>query len=259
MSAIWSARASTGWRPECRSITRIAGATTNELAWTLRDQDTKALWKAVAEEAEPYQVVLASSEEFSLIKQARHYKPVRAAMTGFTTRPICYLRRQDQLLESTYNYHVKSLGETKSIMEFTDRIMKRLEFDRILGELATSFGEDAVIARVYDPDHLRGDIFDDFMATVGVLEPDKMIKPEKTLNPGLAREGLDRMLEANRMYQDAPERLNAERKKVLSTCVAPSWTAHEILTDSERHAVLRRFRPGNNQVARRFLDRAILF
>lgn len=231
----------------------------HDLAWTLRDQDSKALWPAAAAEADPYQAVLASSEEFSSIKQVRRYKIVHKAMKGFTTRPIFYLRRQDQLLESTYNYHVKTLGETGSIMEFAERILKRLEFDQMLEWPAGVFGEDAIIVRIYDSSHLNGDIFDDFLAALGLTDTDGLVKPGSPMNPGLTRDGLDKMLEANRRYRDAPEKLQSQRKRILESCAAPSWTEHEILTEAERRAVLQKFRPGNRLVARRFLDRTHLF
>lgn len=233
----------------------------HELAWTLRDGDSKGLWQQVAQEAAPHQAVVASSEEFSSIKQARRYAPVRAAITDFAVRPICYLRRQDQLLESTYNYHVKSLGETKSIMEFAERIMKRLEFDQMLRWVSVNFSDPAVILRVYDPARLKGDIFDDFLDAIGL--PDAaasgLVKPKATLNAGLTREGLDRMLEANRALHDNPDKLARQRRKILSDYAAPTWNEHEILTPDERRAVLHKFRPGNAQVARRFLNRPHLF
>lgn len=231
----------------------------HELAWTLRDQDEKGLWQDAAEEAAPYQAVLASSEDLSSIKIAKRYIPIRRAMSNFAIRPICYLRRQDQLLESTYNFHVKSLGETGTIMEFSERIMKRLEFDKVLGCLGNTFGDETVILRIYAPDHLKGDIFEDFADAIGITETDKLEKPEKTLNPGLTREGLDRMLEANRELQDAPEKLADRRQKILSDYAAPTWSEHELLSPDERRTIQRHFRPGNTHVARRFLGRNALF
>lgn len=231
----------------------------HDLAWTLRDQDSKGLWKTAAEEAAPYQAVVASSEEFSSIKQVKRYKPVRAAIPDFTFRPICYLRRQDQLLESTYNFHVKSLGETKPIMEFAERIMKRLDFDKVLDCLAQTFGDDSVILRIYDPEQMEGDIFDDFLDAIGLPDAEGLKKPKKTLNPGLTHEGLEKMLEANRAYQDSPTKLALKREYILKTYAAPSWTEHEILTKEERRAVRMQFRPGNNRAARRFLSRPALF
>lgn len=231
----------------------------HDLAWTLRDQDSKGLWKAVADEAAPYKAVLASSEELSSIKQVRRYAPVRAAVPDFVFRPICYLRRQDQLLESTYNFHVKSLGETKSIMEFAERIMKRMDFDKVLDCLAQTFGEETVILRIYDPEYMKGDIFDDFLDAIGLPDAEGLNKPKTTLNPGLTREGLEKMLEANRAYQDSPAKLALKRESILRTYAAPSWTEHEILTKDERRVVMRQFRSGNNQAARRFLNRPALF
>ncbi len=232
----------------------------HDLAWTLRDQDSNGLWAQAAEEAAPYKAVVASSEEFSATRMPKRYAPVRAAITRFAIRPICYLRRQDQLLESTYNYHVKSLGETKPIMEFAERILKRLEFDTVLGALARNFGDKALIVRIYDPEHLKGDIFDDFLDAVGLPGAgDQLVKPQATLNAGLSGEGLARMLDANRTYQDNPDRLKEVRRDILETYAAPTWNEHEILTAAERRALMRQFRPGNNRVARRFFDRPALF
>lgn len=119
-----------------------------------RGDEADLLWQSGAHEVTGRRNILVSSEVFSFIRRHSLYLPLRRALPGFLVRPKCYLRRQDQMLESIYNHNVKALGETDSIMEFAKRRMGRLDHTTLLACLSKSFGKEAIIVRIYDPKQL---------------------------------------------------------------------------------------------------------
>jgi len=231
----------------------------HSLAWALRDGDVNSLWRLGAEEAESYSSNLVSSEEFAFIRAPSLYEPVLRVLAGFAIRPVCYLRRQDQLLESIYNHHVKSLGEVHSIMEFSRRVMPRLDYIKLLGCLSKSFGKEEIILRTFDPKYLQGDIFEDFLCSIGITEKAMFTKPTKTLNAGLTRDGLAKMLEINRKYAESPDNLRLARQVILREYQAAAWTEHSVLSEAERAELTEHFRAKNNEIAQQYFNRKFLF
>lgn len=229
------------------------------LAWALRDGDRDGLWPAAAREAMGHSRALISSEEFAFFRKTANYAPVQAAFAGTRVRPICYLRRQDQLLESLYNHHVKSLGEVRPIMEFAQQAMHRLDYAGLVDCLAQAFGVRNIVLRTYDRQNLKGDIVRDFMDAIGPASITGWHRPAKSLNLGLSRAGMERMLEANRAYADNLAVLTKARRDIVNAYSAPAFSDHGLLKPSERAELMNRFRSGNDDLARRYLGRDRLF
>jgi len=229
------------------------------LAWALRKGDEKGLWEEAKEEIPSGYSGVISSEEFSHFQNAALYSPVVRLFPERSVRPICYLRRQDQFLESVYNHHVKSLGEFGPIMQFAQKIEHRLNYAKIVGCLAKAFGNESIALRTYDQRFLKGDIFEDFMSALGVSNINGWARPQRPVNPGLTEEGLRVMLQANQRYADRPRALADARRDILTKFSAPSFREHQILSPDERHKIIEKYRDKNNEIAELYLDRRTMF
>jgi len=227
----------------------------HDLAWSLREGDPHGLWRAARREADAHKTVLVTSEEFSFIRNAGRYSPVLDAFQGWQIRVICYLRRQDQFLESLYNYHVKALGETAPIMSFANKIYARLDYKKYLDCLSQTFGPEALSVRVYEQTGLRGDIFDDFLSAIGLTDKENFVKPRQTINAGLSPEGIKLMLEANRRLQEQPDALRRERNRILAGHQSATFARHQVLTCDEQQEFLDRFEQMNAVIAQEYLRR----
>lgn len=232
----------------------------HELARVLPYGDKNFMWRMAADEAIGSSAALISSEEFSLIRNASLYEPLKTHFASTTlVRPICYLRRQDQYLESVYNHHVKSLGEVQPIMDFAKRIAYRLNYFEMVQCLVESFGQKNVILRTYDQKFINGDIFQDFLKAIGIGSTADFIFPKAPINLGLSADGLAKMLEANRRYAKDHDKLKTARIEIIEAYSAPSFTEHKILTQSERDCVLGTYTEKNNSLAKTFLGRNSMF
>lgn len=232
------------------------------LAWALRDGTDDSIWRSLASEIGALHDMpggLVSSEEFSLLRKPGSFEMARIAMQGFSIRPIYFMRRQDQLLESIYKHHVKALGEKSSIMDFSKRIMYRLSHASVVRCMCDAFGKENVTLRIYDADHLKADIFDELLDAIGVRDAAQFKKPRHNINLGLSNIGVQSMLDANIRFADDPKMLNLVRQQVIRQHAAEPWTEHDILTAAERDHIKAVFQAENRKLAIEFFDREDLF
>lgn len=232
----------------------------HQLAAALRDNADFTCWSDLAREIKDFPRVVVSSEEFSLIAAPRLYGKVTELLRDRDVFPICYLRRQDELLESIYRYHVLALGETRPIMEFASRVNGRLAFLRLTEALSAAFGRERLILRIYHKEEIKSDVIGDFLSCIGLEKPSPDYKrPPSVVNPGLTRHGLDLMREANREYADEPQSLRRVRRRIIAAHQAEPFSSHGILTDDERRDLLSRYAAMNEKIAREYFGRPRLF
>lgn len=227
----------------------------HDLAWALRDGDPGGLCRMVraeigSEAGTPSDRAVLSSEEFCLLRNATLFQPLKDAFSGWAFRPICYIRRQDQLLESVYNHHVKSLGETSDIIDFARRIRRRLDHRMVLGRLEQAFGRDTMTVRLYDK-ALIGDTVSDFFSLLGAEYRESAGSPD--INAGLTTAGIGEMLAANRRLAGHPAELQAVRTEIVRTHSSRKFSEHRLLTDAERESIMTEFRPSNREVVEKYL------
>lgn len=234
----------------------------HELAWALRDGDAKSLWKEVADEVSqipPGGSALVSSEDFSLLRNPQKFLPVKDAISALRIRPIYFIRQQDQLLEAIYKYHVKSLGEFDSILQFSKKVVHRLDHAGFIDCLSSAFGKNNIILEIYGSNAMEKNIYTTFLDAIGIPDHSKFKFPEVPLNRGISDTGLEIMLAENRRHSGNPEKLKQVRDSILPSVMVEPWTQHHVLSPSERQDILLKFESGNRRIARDFFDRSELF
>lgn len=234
----------------------------HELAWALRRDDPKHIWRALAHEIAELSAdtsVLVSSEDFSTFQDPRKFGIVRKTMGGFSIRPIYYMRRQDQLLESIYKYHVSALGEKQGIIDFSKRIFNRLSHAKLIDSLGKAFGRENLILRIYSRAEIRENIYMDFLSAIGLDGASGLQITDRAINQSLSDRGLSKMRQANRFLGRYDYILTNIRQKLLSRALAEPWTEHAILTGPERASIMRHFHEENRAIAREFFGREELF
>jgi len=234
----------------------------HDLAYALRDPEAgPKIWQALRQEADTagHDRVVVSSEELGLLPfpkmpGPKPYRIIAEAFDGWEIRLICYLRPQAEMITSTYNHHVKAVGEHGHILDFIGRIAGRLDYQHYLNVAASGLGEGAIRVRRYQKAQMvEGDIISDMAAQVGLDLRKGFKRPPAPLNPGLTPAGLEAMLEANRRLEGQPEALKAERQRILARHRAPAFQQHDLLGPDVRRAIAALYRQKNRHVARRFL------
>lgn len=242
------------YRPMTGAVDEVANWGHHPLVQSLNRKGPHKEWRDLAQECAGQTRVVVSSELFCNIRRASVFAPVRRTFEGWSKTVVIYLRPQDEYLESLYNHHVKSVGETRDIAAFTEVVAKRLDYLSFLRLLARAFGEQSLIVRPYESGALKGDICEDFLDTLGMDMPPEAQRHQRALNPGLTAEGIALMLQANRDHGEDKDRLAKIRQQIIARHPAPPHYQHSFLDDESRQAILKTYRAANRRIARTYLD-----
>ncbi len=167
--------------------TGLKDAGHHKIAWASRSKDTfpqlNKLMQLVRGEANKLKCpnIILSSEEFEFGRDINHLK---TALAGDNCKIIVFLRRQDTLLESEYNQHVK-MHLTKyshSIFKFhfDHDFNQRFNYKYLCNLWTHKFGQEAMSVVSYDNCSREPQgIFKEFLNVIKVPFDDGFLLPEE--------------------------------------------------------------------------------
>ena len=194
--------------------------------------------------------VVVSAENLS---NPNGFEEVFANLTDrFRVRILLYVRRQDDLLESSWQQWDIKLGG--SLLAWTVRnIGVRGNWCRVIEPWARTFGEERIVARVYDRKLLAGgDVFPDFCDVLG-LDTEGLELPGER-NPGL-NAMLSRMIEGNPHLFDGPHDQSFYRsvRELAHDLVLKDAEGPALFSDEEAQAIMSVYAQGNERFRRKYL------
>ena len=235
-------------------------------ASVVHDETASSLYSQINQEADRASVskLVVSSENYFLINPK---EPAKYLREHFDVKIICYLRRQDEVLVSSLIQEIKAGAEDmktdiQAYIKNPDRLAL-LDYEAVLDRWAKEFGQENIFVRVYEPEKMRGNIFQDFCSVIGV-NFEKLVAIEERLNPSPALDVLNFIYQINQTSQDGiPKRqlrlplLGASEKLGFEG----GFDAKSIIPYSLKKQLLDMFRESNANVARKYLakDDGILF
>jgi len=177
------------------------------LAWSLQEKKTspwgdiplttpKAIIEAaiVSASAHGCENIIFSSEEFcTLSKEQIKLLHAITSTTKGTTSIVAYIRRQDLIIESSYNMEVKWWG-TRLAEDFPEYIKRKtpyIKYNHTLEAWADVFGKDQIKVIPYSPENFfGGDIRLDFCSTAN-LTPEGLYFEKERINDSLSPKSLE--------------------------------------------------------------------
>ena len=202
-----------------------------------------------------------SSENFYFVQPKR----VAEALEGkYDVKIICYVRRQDEVLVSSYIQELRDDTLQEYERDDIDRYLTRpdrlvlLDYHAIMDRWATAFGVENIIVRVYENGQLNGDLFNDFMDAMGSSLTDEYNKPQKRVNATPSSDILEIIKLVNRFPASLTIRKQIKRYLVeISENIGKSdrFDSRRIFSVKQKRDVLARFRKSNAATARKYLKR----
>lgn len=234
-----------------------------------KDKDEKnetvirSLMTCIADHLKRYNVIV-SSESLWLLNQEEFFAEIMKYFSD--VQVIVYLRRQDRLLESLYNQHVKSsIHLSEDIGSYVKRQMTRgiPAYLNKLYAIEKQIGHNPIV-RVYEKKSFSGqygDVVSDFCSVVGLdIKDDDWIRIPKC-NESLTKDVLIIKRIFNSVYKNEYQGVFSpyddafievsDRCRELGTD-----TAAYLLTPFERKQILNFYRRENEEIARHFLGRS---
>lgn len=209
--------------------------------------------------------LLLSSENFYLFPEPRKLKQLlerTGALTRRSARIIVYLRRQDDAHESWYNQRVKAQGESGTIEESCECFHNLWDYERQLKLWSAAFGEDALVARRYDPSISKDwSLIEDMLR---VLDIEGFIPhlSQHHINMRENRDILDFQRHVNRLPLSAQEKRRFHKELMTLSDRAKDqglFDERPLLGASERQAIMDRYAAGNFAVSARYFSGEPLF
>ena len=172
---------------------------------------------------------------------------------------ILYVRRQDEMAQSTYSTYVKSGG--RAAFRATPRLEdRRLNPLLVLDMWADVFGEENIVVRVFDRTRLvRGDIVHDLMRQIGVNIPEgrEDLQPVREANARLGAEALEFLRLMNHHIPRFTESgLNPMHSRLVRLLMRLSGgRPARLMSAEEARRFVAHYDGVNREIARRFLRR----
>ena len=199
-----------------------------------------------------------SSEHFWLINP----KQLPALLQEqFDVRIVAYLRRQDDVLISSFIQEVKSgsLSIDVDLDAYTQdsRRLNLLDYEQVLQRWAAAFSQDNIIVRLYEDLAEEHGIECDFLSIIGQAEETgfKFSDVRRNVSPPLEVLRLVDELEGLDLDKISKRRLIALFSKASHVLDSREGTsASALLSTAQRRQILLKFEPSNVQLGQAFLS-----
>lgn len=222
-----------------------------------------------------YPVTVLSAETF-MNADSQHIQRFADYFKGYDVGIIIYLRRQDQLLQSLWAQRIKMGRPTPSFDDFVSGLfssderddelahdLSSLDFVQLVSAWAGVFGEEHIVVRPYE--RSTGDVVRDFLHVIGVedTEPFAAPKRENTTPSIKTLEVLRHIAMQIPMLTEKqpPEYYRPIFRAMQQKAEALGWNTEglHLTTREQFDQVTAVFGPGNDQIARTYLERERLF
>ncbi len=203
-------------------------------------------------------VIFSSEELFHILRE--YPKRFFDVFNTYDYKIICYVRRQDNLISSSYNQLIKNHDViSRSVI---DHIANAHDFSKVLLDSLEYAEADKFIVRPYEKQQFYGgNIFSDFLNCIGLKLYDDFIFPEKIVNPSLNWDALEfrrilNILEVDRNDIKNKYYINGILAKyTVDMNMGEPFQDSNIFSPKERIEIINAYKEKNEQVARIFLNR----
>lgn len=171
---------------------------------------------------------------------------------------VCYIRRQDEIIQSAYIQQVRSplLRSTGTIHDLIKQphFINRFDYHEKLMDWGEAVGLENMVVRVYDKKSLSDGIVADFFKAVGIPLSQATKAQAKIMNPGISRLAIALLRTLNRVPMTRRMHLLTQHY-VTKLFARPLHQPHVLLNAEEKHKIMERFEDSNQAVARLYLGR----
>lgn len=226
--------------------------------------------------------VIISSEEFCKCNEAE-IQTLAQGLQAYDVTVIAYLRRQDQLLQSSWAQVTKTGNQTASFSEWVDsleggqttiaelrqeRIIPPLDYAAAIAQWAAAFGQENIRIRPYERSQMHPNILVDFMQTCDLQDSSWLPESQQhNVSPGIKTLETIRYLSI-RLRENHGLELGKQKpshalfiNRIRDTADELGWNNERLnlITPAIYQQIMGPLEAGNREIARRYLGREELF
>lgn len=185
------------------------------------------------------------------------FSEIEILFRTFNVRLLCYIRRQDEWLESTYVQSVKS-GDGRTFSEWLlanlDREAGFCHYDAILGQWEQIIPTERIHVRLYEPFKENYDSVSDVLDYLAIADRQAFIFSSEKANPSPMALDTEIIRLINRSNLPADKKLKL-RNAVLRISKKKEPNARfSYLSADETIQLLKRYEAGNTTIAKKYFN-----
>lgn len=213
--------------------------------------------RQVREEAEksPANKVFLSSEYLWGRFDQTFFSRIQTLRESFEMRLLCYLRPQDDWLESTYVQCVKS-GEGRTFREWLlanlDRPGAFCHYDAILQQWEQVFPPERIHVRPYEAAEGTTDSVDEVVDFLEISKPHAMVPLTRSSNPSPIPRDTEIIRLINRSALSPAKKEKARKNLLRNSKKKDPHTRFHYLSADETIELFKRYQRGNDAVAQKY-------
>jgi len=206
--------------------------------------------------------VILSSEDAYIASSEEYATNIKESLTGFNVNIIVYIRRQDHLIESSYNQEVKLAANLVSepFAKYKSRRNRLLDYSIALEPWIKVFGIENVIIRIFEKEHMPDGLLHDFLNILEIKNKEGFDFPEKPLNRPLVPEAVEikRLINGMNLPNNITSKILPKLVEYSAAVIekkGKEFLKHALLSAEDRKTILAEYQEANEKVAREYLGR----
>ncbi|MBL4773155.1 MAG: hypothetical protein JKX98_06020 [Alcanivoracaceae bacterium] len=167
------------------------------MAKWIENENNFAINALLSKAADTKNIILSSEILFLALKN--YPEKFARFLQGRDYKIICYIREFADLIESCLNQQIKN--HYRVDYSNIDNVAASFDYYSCLLKAGNYINDDRFIVKKYASEFFyKGNIYADFMHTLGLELDDSVIYPEKVVNPSLNREALEFRIILNKSF-----------------------------------------------------------
>jgi transcriptional regulator with XRE-family HTH domain len=201
--------------------------------------------------------IIVSGEDLSRV---RHVSRLAGLKSVFDIQVVCYLRRQDEWLESWYNQHVKwpwdPVLSTLTPQQFLDRRRRFhwLHYGEMLRRWRKLVGLRQITVVPFERGQITGSVVEDFCSRCGV-DPAKLDLSGRVENASVSAQTLTLLRQLNLYGKQGQQRSKLVSAVSQAFAAAGLAGTRHVFSPMQRRQIALEYAAGNAAVAREYLAR----
>ena len=227
------------------------------------DKFEKAFAKARAQWSDDDTLIISCEQMSIWFRKPEDIRELDAYIRQYadTVRYIVYLRRQEDVIPSSYSQRLK-VGQTLTFQEHFAQLSKTLDYNRMVSHWVEAVGKDNLSVSLLEPDHLvNGDLVDDLCALTGIKRAG--LETPSRANEALSEDATAVMRALNEIepFTKPSGDFNTRRKGVLKKLMTLSEGQPRQRLTKDQYKTVRRNMQDSNEALRAtyFPERQELF
>jgi len=195
-------------------------------------------------------------------------KYIKDLLDGYEVKIIMYIRRQDEILQSTWVEVVRNVGQEPMIASCHDWLQKfdfsgnNKNYLTIINKWETIFSKENMILRILEPSKIKKSLFNDFLSSCAINLHEISEVQNKNISPGVKTIEAIRLIKNNLDFEKiTPNDWTFLVKSIEELGDKKNWNKQKLnyIDEALSNKIMSSFEEENHKIANKYFSGEKLF